>query len=459
MMQLQSTRMNARYGVGSIALRASMVCTALTFALILGSCVTADKHTAIDADTFYVVMLPDTQFMLDYRHQKSAGFAMDAGAMFLQQMKTIAEWEENGGGRVAFVTSVGDVWEHQSIEMDPDHLKRGFKALDNPYLAAGLAISPYTKTVEMPLAKAGFQLLADKNISFGVAPGNHDYDAMWSAAGYPPDLTVAPEDFSVVPEIFGMIHIGGLDNFRSVFGDQTQFFAGKTWYVSSYRGGANSAQTFTGGGYTFLHIALEMQPSNEVLDWANKVIDGHAGTPTIITTHDFLDASGNRSAVSILDLTRIDPGSHNTAEQLWEKLISQRDEIFLVLSGHQKGQSRRIDSNRYGNLVYQVLADYQERGQSGLDAGQPMDPRRGLPVGIGDGWVRFLEFDLSGAHPRIKVSTYSTYYGVYASELPEYAQWYRHLEQPAMTEAEFMAEETFELPLSDFHRRFAEPQR
>ena len=41
--------------------------------------------------TFRVAMLPDTQNMLDYRHQKAAGFAFDARELFLAQLGYVAD--------------------------------------------------------------------------------------------------------------------------------------------------------------------------------------------------------------------------------------------------------------------------------------------------------------------------------------------------------------------------------
>ena len=78
-------------------------------------------------------------------------------------------------------------------------------------------------------------------------------------------------------EDLGLLHVGGLDNFRSVFGDKSDFFRDKSWYIASYKGGANSAQKFSAGGYTFLHLALEMHPSDAVITWAGSVLTANPG--------------------------------------------------------------------------------------------------------------------------------------------------------------------------------------
>ena len=257
----------------------------------------------------------------------------------------------------------------------------------------------------------------------------------------------------------GMLHIGGLDNFRSSFGEDTDFFAGKTWYVDAFRGGANSAQLFEAGGYRFLHFALEMNADDEVVAWVESVLARFPGVPTILSTHDYLDPRGKRRANPIIDLARADPEFHNSADQLFEELIAPNDQIFLVLCGHHHGQAFSVDANESGHAVYQMLADYQDRGQAGLDAGAQRDPLMGGPPGIGDGWFRLLTFELGGDSPRLRVQTYSTHYETFSRDLPTYAEWYRDHEQPKMTDEQFHAADAFEVPLEDFRERFGAPGR
>ena len=406
---------------------------------------------------FTIAVIPDTQNMVDYTHQKAEGFALEGAHQFRRQIAVIARWRDDYGQPLAFISAVGDVWQHQTLKMDEEHRARGFKKVRNPYFAGELKVTDRVLTEEIPLVVKNYGLFTDAGIPFGVAPGNHDHDAMWSVKEFPPDMKIDPRELRMIPEHLGMLHIGGLDNFRSAFGADSAFFANQPWYVASHDGGASSAQTFTAGGYTFLHIALTMQPSDEVIAWAHGVIDAHPGLPTIVSTHDYLNTAGERLANPIVDLARVDPEQHNSAEQLWQKLLSQRDEIFLVLCGHQHAQSRRVDANVNGFEVHQVLADYQGRGQTGLDAGQPMDPRRGTPVGLGDGWFRLMEFDLSAEQPAISVRTYSSHYEAYSSEIAEYAAWYQNYEQPQMSKEEVLAADEFSLPLPDFRQRFGKP--
>jgi hypothetical protein len=404
-------------------------------------------------DVFSIAVLPDTQNAIDYTHQEAEGFPFDASALFLAQMDWIAGRAVSHGGDVAFVASVGDVWQHQSREMDPDHAARGFERIPNRWFDSELEATPQTAAIELPMARAGYAKLDAAGIPFGVAPGNHDYDAMWSDSRYPP--VSDPREIDMTPKTLGMLHIGGLDNFRSVFGAESSFFSDRPWYVSSHAGGTSSAQTFTAGGYTFLHLALEMALGDAALAWASGVISARPGLPTIVTTHDYLDASGERRANPIVDLAAVDSEDRG-AEALWNELIRRHDQIFLVLCGHHHGVATRVDTNDAGYEVVQLLADYQDRGQTSLDAG--VERVRGQPVGIGDGWLRLLRFDTRSEVPAVRVRTYSPHYRAWAEELATYATWYKAHEDPALDDDAFVAKDSFDLSLHDFRKRFGDPQ-
>lgn len=428
----------------------------VTSALVIACTGPEQQSTTPQPTPFTIAVIPDTQNALDYKHQKAEGFAIDSSELFIQQMQFVAERSVSNGGNIVFLASVGDVWQHQTERMDSDHRERGFEFTANPYFAQEIEVTDKAFEVEIPKAIEGYQIISDAGLPFGVAPGNHDYDAMWSDKSFPPNTTLKPQQLTMTPEALGMLHIGGLDNFRSAFGDDKAFFKDKPWYIDSFNGGANSAQKFAAGGYTFLHITLEMQAANDVLDWAQQVVKNNPGLPTIITTHDFLDTHGERRANPIVDLARIDPDHHNSAEQLWKKLIAPNDQIFLVLCGHHHGQAWRVDKNDKGHQVFQILADYQGRGQAGIDQGQALNPYRQIPVGTGDGWFRLMTFTM-GNIPNLQVGTYSSHYKAFSSQLETYAQWYKSYEQPKMSDAEFYRADQFMLTLDDFYQRFGKP--
>src|SRR3546814_19665763 len=107
-----------------------------------------------------------------------------------------------------------------------------------------------------------------------------------------------------------MLHYGGLDNFHSAFGSDSDFFKGKPWYVGAFNGGADSAQIFEAGGYRFLHIGLEMAPGDDVIAWAEGLLRKYPGLTTILSIHEHLHVAGKRKAIPpcALDSKRVVSG-------------------------------------------------------------------------------------------------------------------------------------------------------
>ncbi len=413
--------------------------------LLILSCMLFGCDNAPEIDQqFTIAVIPDTQNYVDFTHQKNEGFAIDAAELFIEQMEYVAANTEARGGEIAFVTSVGDVWQNNEYGIDEEHFARGMRVI--PYtdemprekLLAGI------HEFELPLTRRGYDLIAKTGTPFSIAPGNHDYQYWWYVNPYPDDpgsatslLTQdAPLDW----------HLGGYKIFTGVFGADSEYFNGKDWYVCSSKGGVNSAQIFEAGGYRFLHFAFEMQAGDDVLAWAQGVIDQHLGLPTIMSTHDFLNPRGERMPSPTSDLAKNDPEGHNHAEDIWKDWIKGNDQIFMILSGHQIGKATRIDQNDAGHVVYQLLSDYQGRH---LAAGG---------AATGDGWLRLMEFDMSLDVPTLKVRTYSTYYDRYSNELADYTDMYRIREQSFMTDQEFIDADHFDIELVDFKARFGEPK-
>jgi hypothetical protein len=383
---------------------------------------------------FTIAVVPDTQNYIDFTHQRANGYPFDAVEMFYDQMQWIARNVESAGGEIAFVTQVGDVWQHYSEAIDPAHTALGMEAEQGARSSQG---DPRTRSFELPAAQRGFQMI-DGRVPFSVVPGNHDYDASWTVKGSNPRMT----------------HIGGLTNFNSVFGERSPFFHNQPWRVSSFNGGADTATVFTAGGYRFLHIGLEYEPGDDVLAWAESVIRKYPGLPTIFATHNFLNPKAEQKSNSELGLKAAHP-EHNSADDIWRKLLSRHSQIFLLVCGHQTAQSRRMDAGAEGGKVWQMLSDYQNRQQVYRNV---VGATASNTAALGDGWLRLLEFDFTAQVPRMRVRTYSTYFKAFAGDLPGYAAWYKPREKPELTDEAFLAEDEFTIELDDFVKRFGLPR-
>ena len=391
-----------------------------------------------DAGTFTIAVIPDTQNYVDYRQQKAAGFPLDSSALFLEQMRYLADRARSRGGEIVFALNLGDMKQHFSLDIDAASKARGLKRVPNPAFGYYEGPTPEVRREEIPLLVRGYRML-DGVLPFSVVPGNHDYDAFWTDAAHPPDPAKGGS------YLYGMTRYTGLDDFCSAFSDQSPFFKGRSWYVASHDCGADSAQVFEAGGYRILHIGLQFNAPDGSLAWARSVIDRFPRLPTIISTHHYLAPNGERGREVLADPER------NQPQAVWDKLIAQTDQIFLVLSGHRCTQGFRSEANARGHRVYQILSDYQCRWQVAKNAG-----RTESGVGLGDGWLRLLQFDTGAAVPTVHVRTYSTYFKKFSTELPEYAEWYKPGERPGYSDEEFLAVDDFLLELRDFRARFAD---
>lgn len=278
--------------------------------------------------------------------------------------------------------------------MDPEHERRGFRRVPNPIMDAHLGPTDKVHSVN---AAGACRLRADRR-----------QGALLRRTGQPTTTRCGPTRSSrrrrhsiPRPERAGHAAPGRAEQLpRGLRRRPAHLFKGKPWYVDSHDGGADNAQVFEAAGYRFLHIGLQFDAPDASLAWAAAVMRRHPGLPTIVSTHDYMSKEGERVANPMVDGHRVDP-IHNTPQMVWDKLISKHEQVFLVLCGHQHGQSMRVDRNNAGHEVYQVLADYQDRGQTAIDAGV----KAAYPVGIGDGWMRLMRFDFGADVATLEVRT------------------------------------------------------
>ena len=198
--------------------------------------------------------------------------------------------------------------------------------------------------------------------------------------GKPEEWAIADRAFKnldgVVPYIFSLgnhdMDVGKRDKtlFRQTF-PLSRFESMPTFGGSQNEFADNTYHTFEVGPLKFLVISLEFSPQDDCLNWANEVIAKHPDHRVIVDTHSYLEANERNGEGKVI----------------WDKCVRKHANIFLVVCGHLS-VGRRAAHGDHGNLVHEVLANYQD-----LDNG-------------GSGWLRLLRF-----HPsenRIVVRTYST---------------------------------------------------
>jgi len=222
---------------------------------------------------------------------------------------------------------------------------------------------------EWVVADESFSML-DGVVPYLAVPGNHDIARGSSKEG--------PRDTS---------------KFNAVFSPWR--FAGRPWY-GGHKGvtNDNSFAYFEAGGQQFMVLGLEYGPTDDTLAWANHLVSNHADQhKVILVTHCYMNHDDNRLGEG----DKYNPHGANPAwndgEEIWEKFVSRRKNVVMVLSGHVKddGTGALVSTTRDDTPVLQMLANYQFLGHGG------------------EGWLRILKF--SPAEHRLEVFTYSPWLG------------------------------------------------
>ena len=128
----------------------------------------------------------------------------------------------------------------------------------------------------------------------------------------------------------------------------------KLYQSGDYRNGYIATEI---GGIPFLFIQLQKGPGDEILNWANKVVESHPNHRVIIATHAYLHHDGTFLNLGDPHLKFMD----NYADAMWDKFIAKHKNIVMVLSGHI-GHDYVVVNQRKGNngnIVTEMLIDFQ----------------------------------------------------------------------------------------------------
>jgi len=123
----------------------------------------------------------------------------------------------------------------------------------------------------------------------------------------------------------------------------------------------NSYQTLQVGNIKYLIFALDLGPSDAVLEWAGDIIEAHPDYNVIITTHGYLNSDGTLISEETSTMPPTKYGGVNNGDDMWEKLISKHSNIVLVLCGHISSGKVKLSQleGDNGNTVSQLLINHQ----------------------------------------------------------------------------------------------------
>ncbi|WP_251548644.1 lamin tail domain-containing protein [Neobacillus muris] len=224
----------------------------------------------------------------------------------------------------------------------------------------GDVVDEADKEYQWNYADQYMKILENSMVPYGVLAGNHDVDHKTS------DYT----------------------QFSKWFGEDR--FKGKSYYGGSYKNNRGHYDLISANGNDFIMLYMGWGIQDEDLEWMKDVLKQYPDRKAILSFHEYLLVSGNRSPLG---------------NRIFNEIVLPNKNVIAVLSGHYHDSETLVDpvdDNGDGTpdrQVYQMLGDYQ-----------------GGPEG-GQGYMKLLHFDQD--NNRIIVNTYSPYMDDYNFYDPE----------------------------------------
>ncbi|WP_274362888.1 metallophosphoesterase [Paenibacillus thermotolerans] len=191
---------------------------------------------------------------------------------------------------------------------------------------------------EFVLASDTMNMLSEANVPFVICPGNHDYD----------NLLDIDRSLTMYNRYFG-----------------PQLYRDQEWFGGLFEEGAaeNMFVKLDAEGRKLLVLALEFGPRDEVLAWADRVLEAHRDHEAIVITHSYLFIHGERTKTDdgLNPKTYSGAFGANDGEDIWQKSLRKHPNVLAVFSGHHvpSNVSYRVDIGDHGNPVFQSFQNWQ----------------------------------------------------------------------------------------------------
>lgn len=242
--------------------------------------------------------------------------------------------------------------------------------------------------VQWKIAKQAHDILKKANIPFAVVNGNHDYRVK-----------------------------GGLGS-RSTSKFETYFPESYLKTIKGYGGiyaKHNTYYNFKAGNQEYIVLNLEYYPRQQTLCWANSLLQKpeNANKKIIMATHANIGRKDDKTKIPNYTghskLEFVPNGAKG--QEVWHYFTRRHSNMLMALSGHVGGSERREDKGLNGNIVEQILTDYQFDAPCAQDKLSQCTAKNYCAhnTGAGNGWLRILTFDPKTN--KVKVTTKSVISG------------------------------------------------
>ena len=218
--------------------------------------------------------------------------------------------------------------------------------------------------------------LLDGKIPYAVVKGNHDMG---------PEGKCEVRESPLFEKFFPVDKYIGLNTFGGTFDPNLL---------------DNSYHLFEKADIGWLILALEYLPRDRVLDWANDISAFHKDRKIIILTHSHVYKDNKLHGEEPVPTDNLgiinSPEGANNGIQTWDKLVRKHNNMSFVFNGHFLDIGRFSAKGDHGNIIHQMLANYQDMEKGG------------------SGYLRLAQFDPS--KKKVHIKTYSPYLDSYLSD-------------------------------------------
>lgn len=165
--------------------------------------------------------------------------------------------------------------------------------------------------------------------------------------------------------------------YDQIYGPTTSPYAEQYTYCFEGEGAdfraRNTIHFFSSSSRDYMVVALDYGASDNVLAWANEMVEAHPYHNVIVTTHAYLATDGTTldagdNCPPTRDYNSSNSYGVNNGDHMWDEFIKKHENIVLVMSGHDPMDDLLMvqTEGEKGNIVTQILIDPQA-----MDIGDP----------------------------------------------------------------------------------------
>lgn len=292
------------------------------------------------------VSLPNVGALTTWPHVPGATESLDEAAVWAASYQGAVDWTAKNAKsqRIAWAAMTGDMAQNYNYD---NQAKDGAGNLLHPG-------APDQFAAELRYARKAVSKIKAANIPYQVIAGNHDN--LNGSNDTPFADTFKASDFYEESKGWGTDWVGKasyhtMDEDPDVTG--TPSGPGTNGQGVSSQ---NSYELFSAGGLDFVSVGLAYGVTSQEAEWARKVFAKYRDRNGILTTHSYLNASGNADG---REATMTADGS-----ALYNATVAASPNVFLVLAGHVHGVGTNLKKDIGATVdtkhnVVELLADYQ----------------------------------------------------------------------------------------------------